>query len=140
MPVTWQWTLPEGTQGVAMARREIRAAAGERPDVEDVVLVASELCTNALVHGSPPVRLRAVIDGQTMRIEVENRRDGEGMNVGGQRRMPGTNAIGGRGLAMVQALAEDWGAKEIDGLTCVWAELRSPGWDASGQPLDPITE
>jgi serine/threonine-protein kinase RsbW len=124
MDVTWQCTLPEGPTAVSVARREIGFLAMGRGDVDDAVLIASELCTNAFLHGKPPVILRAVIQGDLMRIEVENRRNGHSLDADGPRLMPNPREEGGRGLAIVEALADDWGAKDADGATCVWAELR----------------
>lgn len=125
MTVTWQWILPEGPHAVAAARREIASVTAGRDDREDAVLVASELCTNALLHGRPPIVLRALIDDALLRIEVENRRDGATLELGGPRPMPGPSEVGGRGLALVQAVAEDWGSEDADGATRVWAELRA---------------
>lgn len=110
---------------MAAARREIRAVATGREDADDVVLVASELCANAFLHGRPPIVLRAVLDGPLMRIEVENRRRSATPSLATTPAMPAADAIGGRGLALVQELADDWGAQDSDESTCVWAELRT---------------
>lgn len=125
MAVTWQWTLPEGPGAVAAARRRIESVAGERAEAADAVLVTSELCTNALTHGLPPIILRAALSETTLRIEVENRNSGASVDLGHDARMPAADAAGGRGLALVQAIADDWGSKDADGATCVWAELRT---------------
>ena len=121
--MTWQWTLPEGPEAIAAARREIEAVVGDRVAAADAVLVTSELCTNALVHGLPPIVLRAVLDDRTLRIEVENRRADEQVRLADDACMPAPDAPGGRGLALVQAIARDWGSTASDGTTCVWAEL-----------------
>ena len=120
----WQCTLPEGPTAIAVARREIATLVAGRPHADEAVLITSELCTNAFVHGRPPVVLRARIAGAVLRIEVENRNDGEGGELESPRSMPSPDAEGGRGLAIVEAVADDWGAKDADGATCVWAELR----------------
>lgn len=125
MNVTWQCTLPEGPTAISFARREIGSLVDGRLDADDAVLIASELCTNAILHGQPPVVLRATIDAGFLRIEVENHREFESTDLASPRRMPGPDEPGGRGLAIVEALADDWGAKDADGATCVWAELRA---------------
>ena len=127
MAVTWQWTLPDGPGAIAAARREIEAVAGDRVPASDAALVASELCTNALVHGLPPIILRAVLSDRTLRIEVENRRAADAVALDDDARMPPPDQVGGRGLALVQAIAQDWGAKDSEDATCVWAELSTTG-------------
>src|SRR5206468_12771315 len=65
---------------VPRARRfaaEALAAEVEPSVVEDAELVVTELVTNALLHGAPPVMLRISSAGSGVRIEVED--TGRGM-------------------------------------------------------------
>jgi MEDS: MEthanogen/methylotroph, DcmR Sensory domain/Histidine kinase-like ATPase domain len=105
------------------ARRFVAGLLACRPfvgrvDPDDVQLVVSELATNAVVHAGTPFSISVSSDGRTMRIAVSDWsvvrpvvRDGS------------PDAISGRGLRLVAAVAGDWGVEPgPDGKT-VWAEL-----------------
>lgn len=90
-----------------------------------VLLVASELVTNAVRHGSGEVELRVeVAPGAVVRLEVLD----EGhADVRLAPTKPPPTALGGRGLHLVSEVSRRWGS-EIDevGRTVVWAELEAP--------------
>ncbi|MEU1351169.1 ATP-binding protein [Streptomyces sp. NPDC005795] len=112
-------------------RRSVRAArefvrevladwgAGEAW-ADDVVLCVSELATNALVHGVPPGRGYRVMlwlrDEGQVRVEVHDSGDGEP----GVRESDGES---GRGLVIVDALADRWGVGERVPGKVVWCEF-----------------
>ncbi|MFF1416244.1 ATP-binding protein [Streptomyces sp. NPDC058280] len=86
-------------------------------------LLLSELVTNALRHGSPPGREIAVslhrADG-LLRLEVEDAGD-----YLPRPRTPGLDEECGRGLALVSALADDWGVAPRQGPgKRVWVTLK----------------
>ncbi|MET8696263.1 ATP-binding protein [Streptomyces bauhiniae] len=89
---------------------------------DDLVLIVSELVTNAVLHGkTPPGRqVEVTLDHSAGRVRVEVRDTGEGI----PRRRPSVPlAVAGRGLEIVDALSEKWGVTEqVVGKT-VWAEL-----------------
>lgn len=89
------------------------------PDlIDDAELVASELVTNALLHGRPPVVIR-IVTGNVVRIEVE-----DGSRVAPVRSFARPDAMTGRGLALVSALSREWGVEQRDGGgKVVWSEL-----------------
>ncbi len=117
-------TLPEGPEGASVARRAM-ARAGElwrldREVTETAMLLVSELATNAIRHGSPPVRLSLRLTSGRLRVEVTDaspapprlgRADPE--------------QAGGRGLQLVQELAARWGSQaSVSRLgKTVWFEL-----------------
>lgn len=80
-------------------------------DVDDAVLVVSELVTNALLHahGTPLIRLLPAVDG--VRIEV--------CDDSPQPPLPAR----GLGLALVESLATSWGSSARDRGKAVWCEL-----------------
>ena len=75
-------------------------------------LVASELVTNAVLHGTGPIVFRADRRGDRLRIEVE-----DAMN-----RM-GPPGDGSRGLDLVAGLAAAWGVHRHGPGKTVWAEV-----------------
>ncbi|MDT0573443.1 SpoIIE family protein phosphatase [Streptomyces sp. DSM 3412] len=80
-------------------------------------LVVSELVTNAIRYGRPPVRLRLIRD-RTLICEVSD----SGGTTPHLRRARGYDE-GGRGLLLVAQLAEDWGTRRARQGKTVWAEL-----------------
>jgi anti-sigma regulatory factor (Ser/Thr protein kinase) len=113
-------TAPEA---VPRARRAIssclaEASGPEREHAGDLKLLAGELLTNAVLHGEPPVDLRMLADGGAIRVEVADTSP-----VPPQQTDSGLDAMTGRGLALVEALATRWGTDlHADGKV-VWAEL-----------------
>ncbi|GAA3447883.1 ATP-binding protein [Planomonospora venezuelensis] len=90
--------------------------------VEDIRVCVSELASNALVHGTEPgygflVRLEA--EEEFVRLEVH-----DSHNRWPRIRHPADTDTCGRGLLIVEALAEDWGVQEGDPLgKVVWSRL-----------------
>jgi len=114
-------TLPSGPRSAAAARRyvvEICRAGGYRGDYDTLMLLVSEVATNALIHGAGQVRVRVRNHGLRLRVEVCD--DSHAMP--GQRAFD-RDAEGGRGLALVDALAHAWGADPTPGGKTVWFEL-----------------
>ena len=67
-------TLPDGPEGASFARRVMARAAEfwrlDRELTETALLLVSELATNAIRHGAPPVRLSLRLDADRLRVEV----------------------------------------------------------------------
>lgn len=80
-------------------------------------LVVSELVTNAIRYGRPPVRLRLIHD-RTLMCEVSD----SGGTTPHLRRARVFDE-GGRGLLLVAQLAEHWGTRRARQGKTVWAEL-----------------
>ncbi|MEW1998462.1 ATP-binding protein [Streptomyces coelicoflavus] len=93
---------------------------GETSRLDDMRLCASELVTNAVLHGAPVGHLVLVRVGSLhdqLRIEVHDAGDDTPI-----RRDPAESAPDGRGLLIVSATADSWGVKERTGPgKCVWA-------------------
>lgn len=112
----------EAPATVRWALREISELGAAR---DDVLLVASELVTNAVVHsgGSPAdtIEVRAVLTGGSVSISVQD----PGRS-GVSPRLRGEDALaGGWGLQIVRQLAHRWGFERDRGHR-VWAELQLP--------------
>ncbi|MBL3670686.1 ATP-binding protein [Streptomyces sp. M2CJ-2] len=87
------------------------------PAHDDVELVLAELAANAVTHGRVPGRdaeLRLTVEscGRLVRVEVSDAR-GEQRPVSAQGEQPDMH--GGRGLALVEAPAGEWGVTERSG-------------------------
>lgn len=98
-------------------------AHGVPPEsVDEAVLVASELVGNAIRHA--PVEqdhldVHWSVDGETMTISVADRAPGRP-----RLRNAGIDEPSGRGLAIVDALSQEWGVDDADGDgKRVWARL-----------------
>jgi anti-sigma regulatory factor (Ser/Thr protein kinase) len=119
-------TLPDGPEGAGFARRAMAKAAElwllDREMTETALLLVSELATNAIRHGAPPVRLSLRLHDDRLRVEVTD--SSPALPELGD---PGPEQTGGRGLQIVQQLAARWGAgasRSRLGKT-VWFELRT---------------
>ncbi|WP_217552360.1 SpoIIE family protein phosphatase [Streptomyces sp. GbtcB6] len=120
------WDLPSDPAVVADARARVlaRLEAWHLPDVAFTAeLVVSELVTNAIRYGQPPVQLR-LIRGTTLLCEVS---DGSG-TAPHLRRARGYDE-GGRGLLLVARLARRWGTRQQPGGKTIWAEIGLTGPD-----------
>lgn len=116
------------------ARRQARLACAEHGVADgrcdDVVLVLSELLTNAVRHGIPPVTYTVAPDGPDIVVTVE---DGDpslpAVPAGGARPVRSStssaaaDAESGRGLQIVAVLSRLWGCRATAAGKLVWARL-----------------
>lgn len=119
------YRLPEHEPVVAEARRLVsehleawEISAGVR---EEVVLMASELVTNAFVHGRAPIDLRLRRTGSEVVLEVQDR-----AAYRPRRRRAGDDDEHGRGLHIVSVLADRWGSRATGSGTSVWFSVSLP--------------
>ncbi|MHB8340597.1 MAG: ATP-binding protein [Mycobacteriales bacterium] len=117
-------TLAASPSSAPAARRvvgETCAAWGLGIEDTDVVrLLATELVTNAIRHAGSGGRvvLRMVRADRAVRVEVEDRHPGWPHLA-----VPRPDDEGGRGLALVNALATTWGTVPAAGGKVVWFEV-----------------
>jgi anti-sigma regulatory factor (Ser/Thr protein kinase) len=126
--------LPRSPSSVSTARRFIaaRTAAWSFPEpaADRLVLIGSELVTNAVLHARTELTLTLELREDRVRISVMDRS-----------RTPATmrhyrpDALTGRGLGVVAALSDRWGVSTAPDGKVVWAELQANG-DSPG-PGDP---
>lgn len=100
------------------------AGADQRAAAEDVLLVVSELVTNACLHAEGPDELRLACDNKVIRLEVSDRGTGQPA----PRTPHRAGRPGGHGMFIVQRLCLDWGVVRAPGTPgkTVWAELGAP--------------
>ncbi|KES03656.1 ATPase [Streptomyces toyocaensis] len=100
------------------------SSADQRAAAEDVLLVVSELVTNACLHAEGPDHLAITCDRKVIRLEVTDRGTGQPA----PRTPHQAGRPGGHGMFIVQRLCLDWGVvrvRDVAGKT-VWAELGTP--------------
>ncbi|MFE5604405.1 ATP-binding protein [Streptomyces coelicoflavus] len=130
MPATETFLVPKHRRHVPTARQRLRKALAGWGVVDElaeaVVLLASELVTNAVLHcrtSYAQVGVTLTLDGPELVLEVSDPdRD----------RLPlfhdsGPEEEGGRGLALVSALSDDWGCRQDPYTKCVWARFTLAG-------------
>jgi anti-sigma regulatory factor (Ser/Thr protein kinase) len=131
-------SLDPGPDGASSARRQTRALLDgwgcDGALVDDTILVVSELVANAVLHAGNAVSVALVLCKDRVRVEVADR----------SAVMPAPSSYDldahtGRGLTLVGALAERWGAESQDGGKLVWAEVPRVGRDLD-QQADTVTE
>ena len=105
---------------VPAARRFVECALGRwgaTEVLEDVQLLASELVTNAVLHARTTIDLALTQAQGVVRLEVHDRRAG----------LEATIPVEpGRGLQVVEGLAQQWGIVDDGGGKIVWLELPCP--------------
>jgi anti-sigma regulatory factor (Ser/Thr protein kinase) len=114
--------LPGVPRAVAGVRGCLRDLLGpDHARLDDVLLCSSELLGNALRHSDSGK------DGGRIRVEIAHRGEAVKVSViddGGAATEPRvvaqSDGESGRGLRLVEALADDWGFERRPGGLCVW--------------------
>jgi anti-sigma regulatory factor (Ser/Thr protein kinase) len=119
----------------ATAARGARAAVRERfggqlspRQLEDLLVVVTELVSNAFRHGEGRIHLRLGHAGGQVSGEVVD----QGSGFEAEARNCGVDELGGRGLGIVAALTLRWGVHE--GSSHVWFELDGSGGGQRSKP------
>jgi anti-sigma regulatory factor (Ser/Thr protein kinase) len=88
-------------------------------ELADAQLLVSELVTNAVRYGRPPIEVRVRCDpGQGVHVWVRDGGPGRPLL-----REPGVDDDGGRGLPLVKALSSAWGVQPLPTGKQVWFRL-----------------
>ncbi|MFD7644480.1 SpoIIE family protein phosphatase [Kitasatospora sp. NPDC059795] len=117
------WTLPDDPAVVRTARRlaEHQLAAWGLEELDFVTgLIVSELVTNAIRYGVPPIRLRLIND-RGLICEVSD----ASASTPHLRRAKSTDE-GGRGLYIIGRLAQRWGTRFGRHGKTIWAQQDLP--------------
>ncbi|WP_225321053.1 ATP-binding SpoIIE family protein phosphatase [Streptomyces luteolifulvus] len=122
-------------QGVSRARKFLRDCMREwdlGSVTDEAELLASELVTNALVHGDSDVDVRLRRYPEHIRMEVRDSTSTPAVPVTIPREED--RAEGGRGLVIVEALARAWGNSPSGRGKTVWFEMSAHGSDRGRAP------
>ncbi len=116
--------LPVDLRAAAAARALLRETLAGRDGsgCDDAMIMISEVVTNAVRHTRDVLHLLIVMDGQSLRVEVT---DDDPV-------VPAVPAVdldgtGGRGLYIVDKLADCWGVTPTAGGKTVWFEISLDG-------------
>ncbi|NUR89163.1 MAG: ATP-binding protein [Nonomuraea sp.] len=129
--------LPYAPSSVAVARQRLSTDLQESGvttgAIDDAVLVVSELLSNALRHAHPlpsgMVRVAWLCSDEHIEVAVS---DG-GAATEPRAGRPTLSSLGGRGLGIVEYVAEKWGVRHDATTTTVWAILAAPNGSVNGQ-------
>ncbi|MFC4123073.1 ATP-binding protein [Nonomuraea zeae] len=119
---TVECLLPSVPAVVGEARSLVRAKLidwGLDRSLDDCLLIVSELVTNAVRHGGSAYALRLEHREDRLYGEVFDPGDGRPRAC-----LPDLDALSGRGLQIVAAIADDWGVAAADGGKIVWFSVR----------------
>jgi CHASE3 domain sensor protein/GAF domain-containing protein len=117
------WDIPPDPAHVERARKLLvdqLDAWGLAEAVFTMELVASELVTNAIRHGAPPIRLRVIRD-RALLCEVS-----DGSSTAPHLRRARELDEGGRGLLLVSHLTRSWGTRQTVTGKTIWCEQPLP--------------
>ena len=113
--------LPPEPRSATRARqltREQLASACPEEAVEVAALLVTELVSNAILHARTDIVL--IVDVVPGRVVLRVR---DGSDIAPVARGYGTEAATGRGIALVEQLASEWGVDHADGGKEVWCRI-----------------
>jgi anti-sigma regulatory factor (Ser/Thr protein kinase) len=114
--------FPCESESVTAARHFVREVLREQPSevAELAELMASELATNSVRHARSDFEI-AIRLGEEIRVEVSDAGTGDPARLS-----PGPEDPSGRGLLIVEAMADDWGVLHSKDGKTVWFTLAGP--------------
>jgi len=125
----WRQVFPGQVASVPEVRAWARGVLAGRvaaPVLDDVLLLLSELATNAVAHSdsgrTTDGRLTVYLARTTTLVHVEVTDDGSATNAPAVR-VPEADDDGGRGLWLVDLLATKWGSHHDDAGRSVWYQV-----------------
>lgn len=116
-------TFPNEPESVTAARNFVRRALEGVPTdmAQTVELMVSELATNCVRHTDGNFEISVEQDAEEIRVEAVDSGGGKP-----QLRSPGPSDPHGRGLLIVDALADAWGVDVARGQKFVWFTVPVP--------------
>ncbi|MFC7383767.1 ATP-binding protein [Sphaerisporangium rhizosphaerae] len=125
----WFGEFPGDIASVPAARAWVRgllAATVAAPALDDVLLLLSEVVTNAVAHSDSGsavggrIAVRVAVAPRTVHVEVTDAGSATGAPVA---RMVEADSDGGRGLWLVNTIATAWGSHHDDADRTVWFQV-----------------
>jgi anti-sigma regulatory factor (Ser/Thr protein kinase) len=116
--------FPPDSKAVREVRRFVAEAleglSGEQTEI--IVLAASELAANCVRHAGTEFTVTVDRQGDEVRVTMDDAGDGQP-----EVQHPGPETPSGRGLLIVEQLADAWGASQSGGRNRVWFSMRAGG-------------
>lgn len=116
------WRLPDAVMHARRFTARTMRAWQVTEETDAILLIVSELVTNAVAHTQGEVRLDLTLAGDRFRVAVSDsspRTPVKPASVDWE-------ATGGRGLLLVEAMSEAWGSVPLSGGKQVWGEVLLP--------------
>jgi len=111
---------------VAEARRFVIETLGDVPaDISVIELLTGELAANAVLHAHSEYRVRVFTNSNLVRVEIVN--DEPELLLS----LKEPSSEGGRGLRILDALAQDWGTVSHQDEKIVWFAVSTAGADGA---------
>ena len=123
-------------RSVGVARRFLADVVAGRFDddrLDTATLLVTEVVTNAVLHAHTDVSVHVAVEGEGLLVQVE-----DGSPSSPQRRAHDQDAVSGRGLELVEGLADDFGVLATPAGKAVWFSLggvSAPGPSGWREPL-----
>ncbi|MEU1202747.1 ATP-binding protein [Streptomyces sp. NPDC005813] len=135
-PTAWDasWPLRRDPASVRRARKLVIAQLETwklTEPADTAELLVSEVVTNALCHTRGPLRLNLQVRGSRLRCEVEDTEP-----AGPVRRFVDVDAEGGRGIELLDLLADAWGTSDTATGKTMWFELRTHAEASASVPSE----
>ncbi|MEU5000235.1 SpoIIE family protein phosphatase [Streptomyces sp. NPDC021622] len=123
---------PERIAGARQHVRELLHDWADPDQVDSAVLMVSEMVTNVLVHTDGDALLVAEVIGEpgTRRLRAEVSDSSDDLP---HKRHPGELASSGRGLVLMELLADAWGVDPRGDGKSIWFELHEGNGSPSGE-------
>jgi serine/threonine-protein kinase RsbW len=130
LAVAADW-FPGEAEAVGLAREFVAGVLGrEWPGLDDALLLVSEIASNAVRHtasgeGGGWFDVLVSLAGQTARVEIADRGSSSEPHISGDDGggLGADVLTGGRGLRIVDALADGWGHRGDELGRVVWFEI-----------------
>ncbi|MFF2409420.1 SpoIIE family protein phosphatase [Streptomyces sp. NPDC058092] len=119
---TWELAHDRTTPAISrtLVRDRLEGWGVDEATTDATELIVSELITNAVRYGTPPLHLRLILD-RTLTCEVH-----DSSRVSPHLRHARTVDEGGRGLFIVSRLATHWGTRYSNDGKALWTEQELP--------------
>lgn len=122
MPRREELRIPKARTAARAARRWLAAIGVPLPEdrLDDLKFCANELIINSILHADTDAEIVVAVDvlPRSIRVEVTDRGSPAALAV----LHAGPEDTSGRGLSLVEAIADRWGVHR-DGVTSVWFEF-----------------
>ncbi len=127
---------------IAVARQQLRELLHDwtgADQVDSAVLLVSEMLTNVLVHTDADALLTVEVTGEVgeRRLRVEVTDAGDDLP---HKRHPGELASSGRGLLLIELLADTWGVDPRGEGKSIWFELYESDGSGAGTVAGDVAE